>query len=533
MDESREQGSLSNVKYAVFGLRNKTYDKYNQIGKEIDKRMEELGGKRIFPLGLGDDDVNIEKDFLSWKKDFGMEMCKEFGLVSPATLQISTSTRRQRLVTYEADDKSLVGKDLNAISRWQSNEKPRLPPDSRHPYLAQILVTKELHSPKSERSCLHVEISTHDNALTYLPGDHLGIYPENDLTMVHKLAALLKADLNSIISLHPIEDEAGVNPIFGPCTLKAALSQYYDITSIVRKQLLKVLAHCAEDDDEKKRLLLLASEDPEHQELYDQFIVKDCRCPTEVLKEFPSLKIPLDRFLEILPKLQPRFYSISSSPNKNPSTVHLTAVVVDYVTPNKRDVRGVTTHWLAAHRPDPEKKLYPRIPAFIRKNANFKLPTASTTPIIMVGPGTGLAPFRAFIQEISCRRSKQNQWKGEVILFFGCRNPDKDYIYKEELEAYHKEGIINQLIVAFSRTQEHKVYVQHKMSEKDTSEKIWKLLQANANFYVCGDARLMARDVQETLLNIIATHGNKTPEQAQEYLDHLQSHSRLLSDVWS
>jgi len=151
----------------------------------------------------------------------------------------------------------------------------------------------------------------------------------------------------------------------------------------------------------------------------------------------------------------------------------------------------------------------------------------------MVGPGTGLAPFRAFIQEISCRRSKQNQWKGEVILFFGCRNPDKDYIYKEELEAYHKEGIINQLIVAFSRTQEHKVYVQHKMSEKDTSEKIWKLLQANANFYVCGDARLMARDVQETLLNIISTQGNKTPEQAQEYLDHLQSHSRLLSDVWS
>jgi len=151
----------------------------------------------------------------------------------------------------------------------------------------------------------------------------------------------------------------------------------------------------------------------------------------------------------------------------------------------------------------------------------------------MVGPGTGLAPFRGFIQEISHRRSKkQNQ--GEVILFFGCRHPDKDYIYKEELETYHKEGSITQLIVAFSRAQENKVYVQHKISEKDTADKIWNLLQnEGANFYVCGDARLMARDVQETLLNIIETKGNKTREQAHKYIENLQDQSRYLSDVWS
>jgi len=148
----------------------------------------------------------------------------------------------------------------------------------------------------------------------------------------------------------------------------------------------------------------------------------------------------------------------------------------------------------------------------------------------MVGPGTGLAPFRGFIQDRSC---VQRQEQGATILFFGCRHPDKDYIYREELEQYAVEGVITKLIVAFSRSQERKVYVQHKLMEEGTQDYIWQLLQQGACFYVCGDARLMARDVSDALLNLVMTKGEKSRPEAQKYIDDLQKEQRYLSDVWS
>jgi len=522
------------LSFAVFGLGNKTYDRFNQVGKEIDGALERIGGKRLFALGLGDDDVNIEKDFLSWKKELGAVLCKEYDLDAPVRAHSAPGLRRQKLVTYKPEDNILKGVDINTISRWRQDEKPRSAPDIKNPFLAQILVTRELHTPKSDRSCLHVEISTHGDVLSYLPGDHLGLYPENDPTMVHKLAALLKADLNTIVSIHTVDDKSETNPLVGPCTLKAALSQYYDITSIVRKPQLRMLAQYAKEEEEKARLIKLSSEDPESQEVYDAWVVHDCRCISEVLKEFKSVEVPLDHFFEVLPKMQPRYYSISSSPNKYPNSVHLTAVLVDYVTPTKRHARGVTTLWLSTHRAEPEKNIFPRIPAFIRRS-NFKLPSSISTPIIMVGPGTGLAPFRGFIQDCNYRRANNPEVKpGELILFFGCRHPEKDYIYQEELEGYEKDGTLSRLVVAFSRLDENKkVYVQDKMKESDIPDQIWRLLESGAHFYICGDARLMARDVSETLLNIIMEKGSRSREEAQKYVDELQNSQRHLSDVWS
>jgi NADPH-ferrihemoprotein reductase len=528
MNPSKEAGLFSNIKYAVFGLGNKTYDKFNQMGKDVDRRMTELGAQRIFDMGLGDDDVNIEKDFLSWKKGFAITVCKEFGLAAPSlTTSATISVRRQRMVTHGQNEIKNIPVDV--IARWRPSEKPKFAPDQKFPYLATILETRELHSTISERSCLHSEISTHGDILTYQPGDHLGIYPENDLTMVHKLAAQLKADLKTIISIYGIEDVAGKNPIVGPCTLKAALTQYYDIASVVRKPLLKVLGQYAKDEEEKKKLATLASEEPEHQEYYEKYIVHDCRCITEVLKDFKSLEVKLDHFLEVLPKMQPRYYSISSSPNTNPGRVTLTAVVVDYITPTKREAKGVATTWLSHNRPNPEKPV--QIPAFIRKS-QFKLPTSTLTPIIMVGPGTGFAPFRGFIQE-RAYRLEQGDKLGQAILFFGCRHPEKDYLYREELENHLKQGHISDLIVAFSRETESKIYVQHKMKEADFPKRIWDILSNAGHFYVCGDAPGMARDVSDTLIDIIMTEGNRSKEEAMQFIEDLQKNNRHQSDVWS
>jgi len=441
------------------------------------------------------------------------------------------SVRRQRMVIHQPNDIDIKGVPVELIARWRpTDEKPRFAPDQKFPYLATILETRELHSSISERSCLHTEISTHSDILTYLPGDHLGLYPENDLTLVHKLASQIKADLQTIISIFPIDDIKGKNPILGPCTLKAALLQYYDITSIVKKPILKVLSQYAKDEEEKKKLLQLASEDPELQEFYEKYIVHDCRCVTEIFKDFKSIQVPLDHFLEVLPKMQPRYYSISSSSNISPGRVSLTAVLVDYITPTKRQAKGVTTTWLSIHRNISDGVIY-KIPAFIRKS-QFKLPPSTTIPIIMVGPGTGLAPFRGFIQE-RAYRSKQGEKLGEALFFFGCRHPDKDFLYKQELEDHVAQGHITELILAFSRYTDQKVYVQHKMMETDMPSRIWNILCNGGHFYVCGDAAGMARDVHDTLQTIIATQGNKSREEAERYIEDLQTANRHQSDVWS
>jgi NADPH-ferrihemoprotein reductase len=494
--------------------------------------MEELGATRLFPIGFGDDDVNIEKDFLGWKKEMSIVLCKEFGLKAPSlSVSAHISVRRQRMVTHQPNDPEIKGIPIELIARWRpTDEKPRFAPDQKFPYLVTVLDTRELHSSTSERSCLHTEISTHSDILSYQPGDHLGIYPENDLTLVHKLASQIKADLKTIISIYSIDDTKGKNAILGPCTLKAALLQYYDITSVVRKPLLKVLAQYAKDEEEKKKLLQLASEEPELQELYEQYIGHDCRCITEIFKDFKSIQVPLDHFLEVLPKMQPRYYSISSSPNVSPGRVSLTAVLVDYITPTKRQAKGVATTWLSINRSVPDGVIY-KIPAFVRKSA-FKLPPSSTTPIIMVGPGTGLAPFRGFIQERGFR-SKQGEKLGEALFFFGCRHPEKDFLYKEELEDHLSKGHITELIMAFSRYTEPKVYVQHKMIEGDMPNRIWNILTSGGHFYVCGDAAGMARDVHEVLQNIIETQGNKSKAEAAQFIEDLQKANRHQSDVWS
>jgi len=534
MSEDRESGIFQNVKYSVFGLGNKTYDHFNEMGIQIDKQMEKLGATRIHELGLGDDDVNIENDFLLWKKELLSAICKDFNLGLP-TLGSTEVKRRQHMIEYEKEDPKLLNLDVNSILRWrQTDEAKHGTVDVKNPFLAKIVSSRELHK-NSGRSCLHVELDSHGTLLSYQHGDHLGIFPENDPTLVHKLCALLKVDPNKVISIHPIEDKSGLQPLVGPCTVKAALGQFYDITSPCKRAQLRVFAQYANDEEEKKKLLKLASEDEVHQEEYNNYILKQIRSVIQILKEFKSIQVPLEHFLEVTPRMQPRYYSISSSPNKFTNTVHLTAVVLEYESPIKRKIKGVATSWLSKNRPDLEKSLTPKIPAFIRKS-NFKLPPSVSTPIIMVGPGTGLAPFRGFLQECEYRRSlpsNKDVPKGEVMLFFGCRHKDQDYIYQEELENHLKEGVLTDLIVAFSRMEEKKVYVQHKLKEENIAKKLWNLLENGAYFYVCGDARYMANDVQNALCEIIMEQGGKTKEEAEKYISLLQTNRRYIADVWS
>jgi len=261
--------------------------------------------------------------------------------------------------------------------------------------------------------------------------------------------------------------------------------------------------------------------------LYADWIAKDRRNILAILEDLPSLKPKIDHICELLPRLQPRFYSISSSPKIHPKSIHVTAVLVDYKTRTDRHMQGVCTSLLATKQPVEGQEL-PRVPCYVRKS-QFRLPFKPTTPVIMIGPGTGIAPFRGFIQERSYYK-REGKPIGDTILYFGCRNKAKDFIYQDEMENFVDTGVLK-LHTAFSRDQEHKVYVQHLLDQNH--QEIWDVLSSNGHLYICGDAKNMARDVHSTLVKILINKGEMDTAGAEDYIKRLQSKGRYSADVWS
>jgi NADPH-ferrihemoprotein reductase len=267
--------------------------------------------------------------------------------------------------------------------------------------------------------------------------------------------------------------------------------------------------------------------------LYNTLIKQDQRDVLELLELFPSCKPSLAHFLPLLPKLQPRYYSISSSQKHQRNIVSITSVVVEFKTPTGRTHKGVASSYLALLIPTNEQTK-PKIRAFFRRSS-FKLPRELSIPIIMIGPGTGIAPFRGFIQERTADSKDQKLDPDQSLLFFGCRERNKDFLYKEELSEHHERNQIK-LYTAFSREQQEKIYVTHRLQENE--DLVWKLLQNGGFLYVCGDAKGMAKSVQDILKEIVKknTCVGETEEErekkASEYLKQLTQSERFQQDVW-
>ncbi|XP_026757626.2 NADPH--cytochrome P450 reductase isoform X2 [Galleria mellonella] len=525
LNRRRIISSIQKLRYMVFGLGNKTYEHYNAVAIYLDKRLEELGACRVYELGLGDDDANIEDDFITWKDKFWPAVCEKFHIESTGEEEL---TRQFRLVTHGPDEIPTNNIYTGEIARLHSLQVQRPPYDAKNPFLAQIKVNKELHKG-GDRSCLHVEFDISDSKMRYEAGDHVAVYPINDSSLVERLGELTNSDLNEIFSLiNTDQDSSKKHPFPCPTSYRTALSHYLEITALPRTHIMRELAEYCSAEEDKKKLLLMATHSQEGKALYQSFVVDGCRNIVHILEDIKSCKPPLDHICELLPRLQPRFYSISSSPKLHPETVHVTAVVVQYKTPTGRVNKGVATTWLAKHRPEDGKPL-PRVPIYIRKS-QFRLPLQPQTPIIMVGPGTGFAPFRGFLQERALARANGKE-VGENILYFGCRHRDQDYIYQEELEQYEKNGDVK-LNLAFSRDQPQKVYVTH-LLEKNIDE-IWDIIgKRNGHFYVCGDAKNMAVDVRNILLKAVQEKGGRTEVEAAQFLKKLDSMKKYSSDVWS
>ena len=376
----------------------------------------------------------------------------------------------------------------------------------KNPLLAKLKESWELTRDCDSKHTAHYTIDLQSSGLSYLPGDSLAVLPQNNTQLVDELISALGCDPSELVS--------NVNdPEKGTIPLRQALIENHVITTIDKKFLTAFAEKLGSAGSEIKELLVPDKKKELAVWLWGKEII-------DLLLAHPEVSFSAEEFTALLKKLNVRLYSISSSLTACPDEVHLTVATVKYESQG-REREGVCSTWLA-NRIDQETA----IPCFITPGKNFRLPEAGEdTPIIMIGPGTGIAPFRAFLQERAATEAK-----GEAWLFFGEIHEESCFFYKDEFTSWQKEGVLNKLTTAFSRDQENKIYVQDRIREE--SEELYNWLERGAIVYVCGDANRMAPDVDKAIREAIASHGNKSEEEVDAYMDKLKTQKRYRRDVY-
>jgi sulfite reductase (NADPH) flavoprotein alpha-component len=372
----------------------------------------------------------------------------------------------------------------------------------KNPFPAALLTNRRLTGDYSAKDTRHYELSLAGSGLNYEAGDALGVVASNCLNLVQEI----------IYALHCTGEEPVLGVDGKTKTLREALWKDYAINRAPR-QLVSELVEKAGASASFLRNLLT----PERKVALDHYL--QGLEIVDLLAEHRAARFEPEEFVQLLRRLVPRLYSISSSPHANPGQVHLTVATVRYET-HGRLRKGVCSTFLAERVP-----VGGTVPVFFHSAKGFRLPEEGDAPIIMVGPGTGVAPFRAFLQERRVTGAKGGNW-----LFFGDQRESEDFLYRQEFEQLRADGTLTRLDTAFSRDQSQKVYVQHRMLENAAG--IWQWLEEGAHLFVCGDAARMAQDVDAALHKIIETEGQKTPECASEYVQALQKAKRYKRDVY-
>jgi sulfite reductase (NADPH) flavoprotein alpha-component len=471
---------FSSLNYSVLALGDINYQHFCGFGKTLDSRLEALGAKRIFERV--DCNVDFEAGAERWQKGI-FEALKSIDLVGGAqAVNGSTNGAVPVLEPAPAEEKE------TGYSR-------------KNPFPARLVVNRKLTGEGSEKDTRHFEISLQGSGLTYEAGDALGIMPTNSPELVDEILKALQFDGEEEVS----------GPEGDKMPIRLALLREYQIKAPHREFLSAMAEHDAADQYLKE----LINSDVRTE--LDKFLWG--REIIDFLLESPKVKFGAAEFVSLLKKLQPRLYSIASSLKAHPEEVHLTVDTVRYEI-HGRKRKGVCSNFLA-ERAGKETP----VPVFIQVSRHFRVPEDGDKPIVMVGPGTGIAPFRAFLEERKAIGAKGGNW-----LFFGAQKSSCDFFYQEELEGYQRDGVLTRLDTAFSRDQEYKIYVQTRMMEN--AKELWDWLEQGAHFYVCGDASRMAKDVDKTLHEIVKIAGGRSPEAAGDYIQKLKSDKRYQRDVY-
>jgi len=479
---SKRAAPSEQLKYSVLSLGDSSYEFFCKTGKDFDLRLEQLGGQRLCPRV--DCDLDYEELAAGWFAEVLSSLNSFNGTENSGSSSSSSSSR-----SIEAKQAAVFSETGNAVY------------SRANPFPADVLENLNLNGRGSQRETRHLEISLHGSHLKYEPGDCLGIYPENHPELVDKLIETMGWNPDERI-------DASKNSEAIP--LREALLKRYELTVLTKPLLEKAAQFSA---NAKLHELLKQ----ESEQLLKTYLKG--RDLLDLVQDYAPWGASAAEFVSILRKMPARLYSIASSLKATTDEVHVAIRAVRYET------HGRMRYGVCSVQSSERVQAGDSLPVFIQENANFKLPSNPDVPIIMIGPGTGVAPFRAFMQE-----REEEGIKGKTWLFYGDQHFTSDFLYQVEWQKWLKDGVLARMDVAFSRDGEQKVYVQHRMLEN--SRDIYRWLVEGANIYVCGDEKNMAHDVHTALTAILEQEGGMDGEQAAAYLRDLQNQKRYQRDVY-
>jgi cytochrome P450 / NADPH-cytochrome P450 reductase len=501
--------AFAKLRYAVFGCGNSDWAAtYQSIPRFIDEQLAAHGGKSVYERGEGDARSDLDGQFEQWFAKAAPEAVKEFGVDTG----LSRSAEDEPLYSVEP-----LAPSVTSTVVALGGAAPM-----------QVLANTELQNKTgpnaSERSTRHIEVQLPPGGL-YRVGDHLSVVPRNDPALVDTVARRFGFLPSDQIRLQVADGRRAQLPVGEAVSIGRLLTDFVELQQVATRKQIQILSEHTRCPVTKPKLLAFTAEDAASGERYRADILGKRKSVFDLLEEYPACELPLHVYLEMLSLLAPRYYSISSSPSVDASRCSVTVAVVEGTASSGRGIyKGICSNYLAGRRAG--ETVY----ATLRETkAGFRLPADPAVPIIMIGPGTGLAPFRGFLQERAALKARGAPL-GPAMLFFGCRHPERDYLYADELKGFAADGI-TELHTAFSRGEGPKTYVQNLIAAG--KDRVWALIEQGAIVYVCGDGGKMEPDVKATLVSIYRERSGADASAGQRWIDDLGAKNRYVLDVWA
>jgi cytochrome P450/NADPH-cytochrome P450 reductase len=503
------KNAFGKVRYAIFGCGNSDWAAtYQSVPRFIDEKLTAFGARAVYPRGEGDARSDLDGQFQKWFPAAAQVATKEFGI----DWNFTRTAEDEPLYAIEPVAQGAV----NTIVT-QGGAVPM-----------KVLVNDELQNKSgahpSQRSTRHIEVEL-PASLKYRVGDHLSVVPRNDPTLVDSVArrfGFLPADQ---IRLEVAEGRRAQLPVGNAVSVGRLLTEFVELQQVATRKQIQIMAEHTRCPVTRPKLLAHVGDEDASAERYRTEVLSKRKSVFDLLEEYPACELPFHLYLEMLSLLAPRYYSISSSPAGDASRCSVTTAVVEAPASSGHGIyRGVCSNYLARRRAGDV------ILATVKETkAGFRLPDDNAVPIIMIGPGTGLAPFRGFLQERAARKAK-GATLGPAMLFFGCRHPEQDFLYADELKAFAADGIC-ELHTAFSRAEGPKTYVQHQVAAE--KEKVWRLIEQGAIVFVCGDGGKMEPDVKAALVSIYRERVGADEAAGARWIEDMGAKNRYVLDVWA
>lgn len=509
LDSGLPKDAFVKVRYAVFGCGNSDWAAtYQSVPRTIDEQLAAHGARPLTPRGEGDARSDLDGQFEKWFAAAAPAAMKELGVDSSFARSAEDAPLYAIEPVAPSTVHAMVAQGGVAAMKVQVNAE----------------LQKKAGAHPSDRSTRHIEVQL-PPGVTYRVGDHLSVVPRNDPALVDSVArrfGFLPADQ---IRLQVAEGRRAQLPVGDAVSIGRLLTEFVELQQIATRKQIQIMSEHTRCPVTKPKLLAYVGDGETATERYRSDVLAKRKSVFDLLEEYPACELPFHAYLEMLSLLAPRYYSISSSPSLDPTRCSVTVAVVDAPASSGRGVyKGVCSNYLAGRR------VGDHVHATVRETkAGFRLPDDPAVPVIMIGPGTGLAPFRGFLQERAHRKAN-GATLGPAMLFFGCRHPEQDFLYRDELKAFAADGI-TELHTAFSRAEGPKTYVQHQVAAQ--KDRVWNLIEQGAIIYVCGDGGRMEPDVKAAL---VAIHREKTGADAEagaRWIDDLGTQNRYVLDVWA